>query len=1338
MAVSPTPDQVQIINHGLGTERQKLLRDTLTGYFALLSKRSKVRRQLLYIFNRAGLTLEQVFKLNENADALFTSFPYDDISLGAPENLPPPMVGPDGRELPPAPPQLRYPLIGELARMADTGAFRHRKLILVGDLYAKIGQLLKSKIPVQIAVFADEARTQTAPPMTLRALTQISPLEEKEEAQVQAELTGKAGPANVISVSRIESMRIADIPFDGVINMPEQGNRFVLKDQTILDTTRKLFTMRGAKFSLGQERLDAENRSYVQAKRVLIVLDEDLEQVISDRLVFDGMQRLWRAHTVEEALPILQRAKAQGIVEYFESEGYDPLLEATNQDERDRLMLQLLGKRLPEFIERELGAAKSAIGALQGPELDGVLSGVPMPVMDLVLTALQNKSMDRFLAFVPVKIRDRVILDFLNKPEHVRAAWRGIGEAERKDVLQTMTAQVLAQLFLTNTQLYSQRFSQYPLEFANTVNSQTVARLRPDEQAQTFSLIAKALEHQKVPLASLQQNLPPMEIERLLLEVMLKRPADAYNRLSPLVRKQIWLTVGHEYRQLISASLHILDKIEIVKGLKEGALEVLFEHPAYVEFVRNPKSSAYATQLFLTLKKFTPGESKSALLKRLLGEDAFRADRTAGVPVFLSAPENKALNQRLSEQIDVLDFRFDSLVCTKANLEPLRTQPALAGAVVILVDNLVDSALLRVFHQGAVSRADYTKLAGNVERELQEMRKRLQEKAAEDPVGLYLLETMIALNEMAGQALSGRLTPAAMQKLDTREELRRKLLSGMKQQVREYDEFMKKAGARQAQLAERIKSTEQRIEQTAREADAALAAAKAVMAECDKIVLDQAKAEQEKNLVSLTQKDLSIEFFRIIQPLILDKLKSLASPFAGLKKLVGIGRDKEGGAAERLIFKFSDAEIEQILRHKVVFCTRDEILLQFVLTCLRIDKLENSLFTIATPDTLPSANIDILFYGPGYTSEDFAARVKEKRMVQFADEAFMKRLLENEELKAKTKQALAELDKQLAAKNAQLGEAMNQANALREKVKALSLTLAGMRDELADLERRMSQGTERKRKLEGEIDVLENRFQELDARFQAVRMRLQDLSKPGGAEQDKARIAEELAAELMKLNEELARLMRIKNVKDVGSFISKSTQQRILKQIELKERYPASRGPVTRVILADDGSVLAQNIKRAAGQAVSAYFRLKDTGLETLSLSRFSSRLDSDVTDDKLPKCDLVLIVLQDPGDHFQALRRLVARVRRRIPTAHPIVLAQLGDVASLDPKGATHRNILGIKERCSLVNLSNADFGNARVVLRLLQDKVPPPAPPAAALPAGTVLPPGAARLPAAQRSSA
>ena len=184
--------------------------------------------------------------------------------------------------------------------------------------------------------------------------------------------------------------------------------------------------------------------------------------------------------------------------------------------------------------------------------------------------------------------------------------------------------------------------------------------------------------------------------------------------------------------------------------------------------------------------------------------------------------------------------------------------------------------------------------------------------------------------------------------------------------------------------------------------------------------------------------------------------------------------------------------------------------------------------------------------------------------------------------------------------------------------------------------------------------------------------------------------------------------MRVKSVKDIGSHVSKSTQQRIQKQIEVKERYPSNRGPVTRAILADDGSTLAQSFKRSVGQALGAYLRLNEGGLELMGTDKLAGMLMDPVPDDRLPKAQVIVIIAQEAGDDYLALRQLVSRVRRRLGLAHAIVMVPLGDIAALDPKAPARKNLLRIKDRGPLVNLSHADYADPQVVVRLLQDKVP------------------------------
>jgi type II secretory pathway component PulJ len=409
---------------------------------------------------------------------------------------------------------------------------------------------------------------------------------------------------------------------------------------------------------------------------------------------------------------------------------------------------------------------------------------------------------------------------------------------------------------------------------------------------------------------------------------------------------------------------------------------------------------------------------------------------------------------------------------------------------------------------------------------------------------------------------------------------------------------------------------------------------------------------------------------------------------------------------QRLIFKFSDEELQNILRYKIVFCTKDEILLQFIATCLRIDKLEDSLFTLATPETLGSAkDIDILFYGPGYTPADFEGRVKEGRMVQFADEAFEKRLLENERLKAKTKQSLLKVEKAMLERKAQMEQVTKEAKAHREKLRALSTTVAGMKEERNKLKERVDHNAQRKHHYQGELELLESKLANIDAKFQGIKERITNLMNAGPEQtEEKVRLVEELRNELMALNKDLARLMFVKGVKDVGDFVSKTTQNQIAQRIDQKERFDTSK-PLPKIAVADDGSNIGQTLKRIFTHVGSTYLRVPEQAVEQLTLKRLAGRLE---TEKDAPSYPFVALFADQPQDSFEELRMLVRKIHAKMPDAYQLVLCNMGDITRLPSNSPALGNILAIKERAALVNAWIVDYSEPKAMLKLLQEKAP------------------------------
>jgi hypothetical protein len=1299
MAVAPTTNasvqiqSVQVINVDVALERQKMLREKLGEFFQTLSEKSKQKKRIIYTLNNEQAPLDQVLKINEEADALFTSFNYDvKVSEEARASQ---VVSAQG-VLGELPPHLRYPKIAEFQRLVDNGFFRHRRLVLVGDLYAKIAQFLKSRMAVQVTIFTDPARTKPSAFIPVTAIEQVTPL---------ADGTGTAGQA--IPVPMINSIVVADIPFDGVINMPEVDGRFLLKDATILDTTRKLFIKQGVKEVLTKQRTQDERLTYVRNKRLLVVLDPDLEQIVSERLLFDGMQQVSRTRTLEEALTLLGSGKSQGIVEFFEAHGYDPVFELLAPEERDRFLVGLLGSRVGEYLEREVRAVKPHLTALEGSDLDSLLYAVPPEVLDMVLVEIQKRSYDRFLALVPMKMRDQLILEFLGKAEQVQSAWRGIGEAEKKEIFEKQAALILGHLNWSDSAAFKRRFPNLTFEFSSNYDSSKLSGMSKDEQEATFSLIVKSLEQAKLPPGLLPRALQPPELEKLVIEALLRHPTEFYNRLNPAVRKQIWIIVGREYRDPIIKSLHVLDKIEIIKGVKESSLGTLFDNPAFLQYAKSAKNGELAGQLLLTLKKINAAESKGALLKALVTAADWKPHRLKNIPAMLAREDYKDIYKKLSDNVDTLTFRFDSLLCTKAHYAKLRDQPPLKGAAVTLVDNLVDSSLFKLFNKGAVSMEEYRKMSQNVEQEIQAIRKKMAEREVDDPVSVYVLETMLALNEMSNQAMGGKLTEEALRKLDTRQGVRQRLVGQLKTHVQQLTDFLQKAGKQFAELAQRIAEHEQRVAETTKAGDEAMAKASAIMAETEQMMKLQAQANVDRAKVVQTQKDLSQEFFAIIQPLLLDKVKQMQGLGSSLLRMVGLGKRDEESAAQRLIFKFDDDEIKSIMRYKIVFCTKDEILLQFIVTCLRIDKLENSLFRMATADTLPKhpKDVDILFYGPGYQVADFADVLSEKQLVQFADEAFQQRLIANERLKAKTKQTLGKIEKTIQEKKAQMEALNKEAKGHRDRLRSLTTTLAGMKEERDKLNLRLEHNKERHHHYQGELTLLEQRLADIDGRFTGLKERITTILAGGqGNDESKAKLAQELRDELTKINKDLSRLMFVKGVKDVGDFVSKTTQKQIMQRIDQAERLDLSTRKISRIAVADDGSSVGQTLKRSFAHVAPNYFRLPDSAVEQINIKRLLGRLQSD----KEEPYSVVVLITDQPQDNFEELKALVKKVSARMPDAYQMILTPMGEIAKLPPESPALKNILALKERVALVNSFIIDYSAPRNMLQLLQEKAP------------------------------
>ncbi|MBI3993552.1 MAG: hypothetical protein HY342_09775, partial [Candidatus Lambdaproteobacteria bacterium] len=749
---------------------------------------------------------------------------------------------------------------------------------------------------------------------------------------------------------------------------------------------------------------------------------------------------------------------------------------------------------------------------------------------------------------------------------------------------------------------------------------------------------------------------------------------------------------------------------EILKGNKELTLTLLFTTPGFVEHLTDPGNRRMASALYLIVKKSNKAESKTALLKKVLGADEWKANRRAGVPDMLEDPENQALYQKLAEQVEALDFSFDSVICTREHYERIKDKPPVANAAAILVDDMVDASLFRLFEKGNLSKDEYNRFSRTVDGEIAALRKKMQEQETKDPVGVYLLESMQVLHEMSNQAVAGQLRPDMLHQLDERRHVRQRLVDALALQLKKIDDFVAKADGLAQQVEQKLQQALAQQEGQSGAYDGAYAKARAAMGDMQKLQQAQTQALADKKKVALTQKELSLQFFQIIEPLILEKVKSLGSPLAALMKALGFGKGEPDVSGRRVIFKFSDEEIRNILRYNIVFCTKDDILMQFIVTCLRIDNLQDSLFSLGTLENLPKQGIDILFYGPGYTAEDFQGHVKENRIVPFADDAFIGRLLANEKLKARTKAALLKAERETKPRKALLDAATVALKEQQLRQSELTASIESLKKEQVQLKLKLARQQELRHHMQGEQELLESRLAEVDAQFDRIKTQVAELMPEGVAGtlvqigEGQSGLAEKLRADLMEVNKQLARLMYIKGVKDVGDRISKHAQAGILAKMEQGEIYAFKQRPFKKLIAADDGSVRSKNIKRVFVQVATQYFKLSDIVIEDITVKRLEGRAENSKSADY----PFIVIITDKPDDHFAELRRIVKKVRTNMPDTFQLVIMPFGQAWRYAPDSPDLKNLRSLKDNSALVNSAIYDLQEPRAMLRLLADKAP------------------------------
>ena len=178
----------------------------------------------------------------------------------------------------------------------------------------------------------------------------------------------------------------------------------------------------------------------------------------------------------------------------------------------------------------------------------------------------------------------------------------------------------------------------------------------------------------------------------------------------------------------------------------------------------------------------------------------------------------------------------------------------------------------------------------------------------------------------------------------------------------------------------------------------------------------------------------------------------------------------------------------------------------------------------------------------------------------------------------------------------------------------------------------------------------------------------------------------------------------IKQVKDAGQEISSRTQQGIKDKMTAVEIFPPDRQPLAKLVVTDDGTNNAQNIKRIFALAVLRHLKLDNVDEMT------QSRLEMRMATVKPGEFPFVAMVVDEPDDDFVALKNQIRKLKEQSPESYLMVLAPCGKIWELPENSPRAVQIRAIKNECALVNTSLGDYTDVNTMQKMLAQKVPLP----------------------------
>ena len=130
----------------------------------------------------------------------------------------------------------------------------------------------------------------------------------------------------------------------------------------------------------------------------------------------------------------------------------------------------------------------------------------------------------------------------------------------------------------------------------------------------------------------------------------------------------------------------------------------------------------------------------------------------------------------------------------------------------------------------------------------------------------------------------------------------------------------------------------------------------------------------------------------------------------------------------------------------------------------------------------------------------------------------------------------------------------------------------------------------------------------------------------------------------------------------------------------------------------------ARNIKRSFIKISSQYFKISEMSIEDVSIKRLDGRAEASSSEDY----PFIVLISDRQEDRYSELRRIVRKIRNRMPETYQLVFTPMGAIWKLDGNSEEFKNIRSLKENSALINSAIADYSSPPNIVRLLHDKAP------------------------------